>query len=122
MISVRAVFWHPVFYFPQALVSKNQAWIWETAVWATLMTMPKTTVNENRLFAGSKNYIRIAWDRPQVKSVTIAHGVEYSANVELRFRVLASNPTHALATFARRQRVTRVRRTLKLIAHSITVG
>jgi hypothetical protein len=42
-------------------------------VWAPFVTMPKATMNKNSFLAGGKNNIRIAWDRPQVKSVTIPH-------------------------------------------------
>jgi len=60
--------------------------------------MPETSVNENADSVSRQNDVRIARQIAAVKSETISHRVQQSANCELGLGVLSPNTRHQLAS------------------------
>lgn len=63
------------------------------------MTMPKASVNKDRLSALGKNYVRLARKVFGVEAVAIPKSVENFANSYFRLAVFASDAGHPLTSF-----------------------
>jgi hypothetical protein len=60
------------------------------------MPVPKTAVDENDLSPLSENQIRVSWQIPSMKPVSVTEGKDEFADKQLRPRVLGADARHDL--------------------------
>ena len=66
-----------------------------------IMIVPEAAVDKNYFSASNENEVRLPWQRPDVKCITIAHGVSQPSDAHFRRSVLAADRTHTCATLFR---------------------